>query len=126
MFKSIVGLVGCVLSGSALAVTAPYNNLIIGLSAGPTWTTGNKAQTINLEPDVAKHYTANDETATFPTVELFMGWQEAWYVSSIQQELLGQLGISIAGAGNAKLNGDIWEDADPTFDNYNYSLPSKS
>lgn len=33
---------------------------------------------------------------------------------------LGQLGLAAATTGNAKLQGVIWDDADPQFDNYSY------
>lgn len=31
-----------------------------------------------------------------------------------------QLGLEVATTGNARLKGQIWDDADPIFDNYNY------
>jgi opacity protein-like surface antigen len=33
----------------------------------------------------------------------------------------GQFGIAIADANATKLNGDIWEDADPAFNNFTYA-----
>jgi opacity protein-like surface antigen len=124
MFRKIIILSGMMLSSSVLAETASAitgtGQFVLGLSAGPTWETGNKKQTINLEPDVAKTYTANDDSNTFPSAELFIGWQNLWATRLIDQPLISQLGISIAGAGNARLSGDIWEDADPDFNNYNY------
>ncbi len=94
-------------------------DFVIGLSAGPTWTSGNEKQTFHLEPDLVKTYTADSNNHTFPSAEIFIGWQTPVYL--IQQPLLSQIGISIAGADHANLNGDIWEDADPTFDNYDYT-----
>ncbi|MDI1351992.1 MAG: hypothetical protein PSV35_04365 [bacterium] len=47
--------------------------------------------------------------------ELFYGWQHGF--NSFYQ---GQLGLAVAGTSNAKLKGDIWEDADPDFNNYVY------
>jgi len=124
MFRRIIILLSIMLSSSLLAGTASAitgsGQFLIGLSAGPTWVSGNKTQTINLEPDVAKTYTANNNSAAFPSAELFIGWQNPWVTRLIEQPLISQLGISIAGAGNAKLSGDIWEDADPDFNNFNY------
>jgi hypothetical protein len=79
---------------------------LIGLSAGPTWTSGNNSQTINLEPDVAKTYTANNNSHAFTSGELFIGWQAPGVTRFMEQPFISQLGLSIAGAGNAKLSGD--------------------
>jgi len=123
MFRTNIILISFVLSSSVLATTvsqiSPSNPFVIGLSAGPAWVTGNQTQAINLQPDVVKTYTASNQSSTVASVELFGGWQKAF--SSMHQPLLGQLGISIVGAGNAQLSGDIWEDSDPAFDNFNYT-----
>ncbi len=97
------------------------NPVVFGLSAGPTWISGNKTQTVFLEPDVQQTYTADNTTNYFPNIELFLGWQKPLPTNLNNQSLTGQLGVDIATAGNAKLQGDIWEDADPNFNNFNYS-----
>jgi opacity protein-like surface antigen len=117
MRKTII-VFGCIFSTSLFA-DIPDKTFLIGLSAGPTFVSGNETQTLNLQPDIRKTYTA-DNTNTifdFPSIELFMGWQKPLR----NQSLLGQLGIVLAGAGNAKLQGDVWEDADPNFNNFNYN-----
>lgn len=115
-------LISLMLPISALAMTANQisadNHYVVGLSAGPTWIAGNKTQTINLEPDVIKTYTGHNKDNTFATGEFFLGWQKA--VCPFSQSFVGQLGVSVVAAGNAELNGSIWEDADPAFDNYSY------
>lgn len=115
---SLLYLPGIVLAGKVNSLFDP-TQWVTGLSAGATWTTGNKKQTFNLQPDVIKTYTADSNDHVFPSAELFVGLQTS--LSLMQQSLLGQLGISIAGAGHAELSGDIWEDADATFDNFNYA-----
>lgn len=124
-FRAIIILSGIVLSTSAFAGTGSWifsdRQYVIGISAGPTWIYGNKTQTINLEPDVAKTYTANSNNHMFPTGELFLGVQNALATSFIGQPLMSQLGIDFVAAGRAQLTGDIWEDADPDFDNFNYT-----
>ncbi len=97
------------------------NHFLIGISAGPTWVSGNETQTLNLQSDIRKTYTADNTHNYFPSVALFLGWQKLWVTHLLKQPLLGQLGIVIAGAGQAKLQGDIWEDADPNFNNFTYS-----
>jgi len=123
MFRIMIILMSFMLTNSILASTVSEmycnNQMVIGLSAGPTWTSGNEKQTFNLQPDIVKTYTADDNHHTFPSAELFLGWQS--HLSLAQQPVLSQLGISIAAADHANLSGDIWEDADPTFDNFNYT-----
>ncbi|MDX2345444.1 MAG: porin family protein [Legionella sp.] len=89
---------------------------IVGLSVGPTWGSGNKTQTFYLQPDILKSYVAESNTHTFTTAEIFVAQQK-----EISEKYLGQLGISLQGAGNARLSGDILEDASPDFNNANYS-----
>lgn len=124
MRSTIIILLGGMLSTSLLAETKLANidnHLVIGLSAGPAWMSGNETQTLSLESDVQKTYTADNTTNRFLNTELFLGWQKLIASNSNAQSLLGQLGMEVAASGNAKLQGDIWEDADPNFDNFNYS-----
>lgn len=122
MFKMMMVLASILLSGSVWASGMPANlPLVIGLSAGPTWISGNKTQTISLEPDVIKTYTATNLSSAVPSVELFVGVQQSWFTSLIKQPLIGQLGASIVDAGNVEQGGDIWDEADPAFNNANYT-----
>jgi opacity protein-like surface antigen len=95
------------------------NQFLLGVSAGATWAFGNKSQTISLEPDVQKTYHSDNNGSVLPTIELYSGIQKN-ITFLVQQPLISQLGISLVGAGSAKLSGDIWEDGDPAFDNFNY------
>jgi opacity protein-like surface antigen len=125
MFRIIIMLFGIMLSSSVFAAAendmSTDSQFLIGLSPGLTWVSGNKTQTLNLEPDVQKTYTANSNSASFPNGEIFIGWQKPFVAHAIKQSLIGQLGLSVASAGNAKLSGDIWEDSDPNFNNFNYN-----
>jgi opacity protein-like surface antigen len=125
MFRIFIMLFCIVFSACVFALpesgVPSGNQFFVGLSAGPTWISGNKTQTLTLQPDVQKTYTADSSTPYFSTAEIFIGWQKPWIHSFIGQPLISQLGISIATAGNAKLSGDIWEDADPDFNNFNYN-----
>jgi len=111
---ALLYLPGIVLAGTLFDDT----HWVTGLSAGSTWTTGNKKQTFNLQSDIVKTYTADNNHHAFPSAELFAGLQKPLFL--MQQSLLAQLGLSIAGGDHADLSGDIWEDADSTFDNFNY------
>jgi opacity protein-like surface antigen len=121
----MVLVLGILLSNSVFAVMKdempPANQWVIGVSPGLGWISGNQTQTINLEPDVAKTYTAGDSNTSFPSGEIFVGWQRQWFVPAIKHALISQLGLSVAAAGYATLTGDIWEDADPAFNNFSYN-----
>ena len=94
---------------------------LVGLSAGPTWASANKTQTFYLQPDVQKTYVASNNNETFVTAELFLAGQRLLRPSLLTKPVVGQLGLVIAWAGNADLSGDVWEDANPNFNNYNYA-----
>lgn len=86
------------------------------LSAGPVWQNSGETQTFFLAPDIEKTYTANQSTNTLFDGEVFLGIQKM-----LLQNLQGQLGLAVAATSNANLSGNIWDDADPEFDNYTYS-----
>ncbi|NCT56963.1 MAG: porin family protein [Legionella sp.] len=94
---------------------------LIGLSAGPTWASANKTQTFNLQPDVQKTYVANHNNATFVTAELFLAGQKLLHPRLLTQPVMGQVGLVVAWSGDADLSGDVWEDANPNFNNFNYA-----
>jgi hypothetical protein len=48
--------------------------------------------------------------------ELFLGMQK-----QLTPRFISQFGFSIAGSTDAKLSGDIWDDANPDFNDYTYS-----
>lgn len=85
------------------------------IAAGPVWVRGGETQTFFLAPDIEKTYVARKSTNAVASGELFVGLQK-----SLTSQWLGQLGLAAATTGNAKLNGVIWDDADPQFDNHSY------
>ncbi|MCC5792586.1 MAG: porin family protein, partial [Legionellaceae bacterium] len=85
------------------------------VSAGPVWARGGETQTFFLAPELEKTYTARKSTNAIASGELFVGLQTA-----LSSPWLGQWGLAVATTGNAKLQGMIWDDADPQFDNYSY------
>jgi opacity protein-like surface antigen len=89
---------------------------VITLSGGPAWSKNNTSQTFYLQPDIEKTYAAKSTTSTIGTGELFLGLQRP-----INHRVEGQLGIALAGGGNVNFNGNVWEDADPNFNNYTYA-----
>ena len=127
MKKNSYALILCstVLSNLATAGTMgsvnnhTNNTWVATLSAGPTWEKGGKTRIDYLAPNIAQTYTAKQNTHALFDGELFLGLQR-----NIGQEVLGQLGIAINATSSAKLSGEIWDDADPDFNNftYDYSL----
>lgn len=85
-------------------------------SIGPAWSNNGETQTFYLQPDIQKTYTATYNSNILPYGELFLGMQK-----QLNRMFFSQLGIAIAGGSEAKLRGDIWEDADPNFNNYTYT-----
>jgi opacity protein-like surface antigen len=85
------------------------------LSVGPAWENAGKNQTLNLAPDIEKSYVARSSTSTAVNTSLFIGIQKP-FIKKIQ----GQIGLSFAQANNAPLSGQIWDDANATFNNYTY------
>jgi opacity protein-like surface antigen len=91
------------------------SSLVASLSAGPVWEHAGQTQTFYLTPEIEKTYVANNNTNTLADGEFFIGVQGASY-----RGLEGQLGFAVATTSNANLSGNIWDDADPTFDNFIY------
>lgn len=85
------------------------------LSVGPAWSNNGRTQTFFLQEDVEKTYQARKESNVLGDGELFLGLQKA-----VSPTWLGQLGVAVAVTGNANLQGDVWEDADPDFNNFFY------
>ncbi|KTD08262.1 Outer membrane protein beta-barrel domain-containing protein [Legionella jamestowniensis DSM 19215] len=90
-------------------------NYVVTLSAGPTWADPGETQTFYLAPGIEKTFVADNSSHVLAAGELFLGLQK-----TLSEHLQGQLGLAVAAAGNARLSGIIWDDADPQFDNYSY------
>lgn len=61
-------------------------------------------------------YMAQSSSNEMADGEIFLGLQK-----DLPRQLQGQLGLAVGIAGNAKLSGHIWDDADSQFNNYIYS-----
>jgi opacity protein-like surface antigen len=91
------------------------SSFVSTLSIGPSWESAGQKQTLNLTPDITKTYTANKPENTLTTGDIFLGIQ-----TFLPKNLQGQIGLDFATTSGATLSGDIWDDADPTFNNYTY------
>lgn len=118
--KGIILLITLLCSSVAISGTmgAPLkgNQWVLSLSAGPAWARGGETQTFYLAPDIEKTYFARKTSNSLPEGEVFLGLQKDWL-----NTLQAQFGLAIATTGNANISGDIWDDADPQFNNYVYN-----
>ena len=89
---------------------------VVTASIGFGWNNAGRTQTILLEPDIEKTYTATNMNGSIFQGEVFGGMQH-----KLSAHLLGQAGIAIAGATRAGFGGDVWEDANSELANYTYS-----
>lgn len=92
-----------------------FSSYVMSLSTGPAWQNNGESQTFYLYPNIEKTYHAKDTTNLLWNGELFLGIQKNWCAT-----WQSQLGLAFAAAGKANLKGEIWDDADPQFNNYSY------
>ena len=85
-------------------------------SIGPTWAAAGEQQTFNLTPAIEKTYTANRNMNTLTAGEVFVGVQK-----NLPANIYGHFGLTGGMDSQVGLSGNIWDDADPAFDNYTYS-----
>lgn len=97
-----------------MGVAQPVWHGVTAVSLGPVWGNNGTTQTFFLTPEIEKSYVAGSTTSTLFDGELFFGVQRDY------PTFQGQLGFAVAATSNAALSGIIWDDADPTFNNYSY------
>lgn len=112
-----VSILACQASAGTMGPVMPAKNWtwVGSVSAGPVWARGGETQTFFLTPEIEKTYEASKSTNALVTGELFVGIQK-----TLSSQWLGQLGLAAATTSNAKLQGEIWDDAEPQFNNYSY------
>lgn len=98
------------------------NSGVITLSVGPVWYQAGKTQTLTLYDDFLNTYVAGNTNKPLTSGELFIGLQH-----TLTPTIFGQLGLAYSMATSALPNGDIWETADPEFNNltYQYKIEHK-
>lgn len=96
------------------------SSVVASLSVGPVWESAGNTQTFYLTPEIEKTYAANHLSHALVDGEIFFGIQKP-----LREKLEGQLGLAVATTGNASLSGQIWDDADPEFNNYTYNYRVK-
>lgn len=113
----------CISSFSIYSLTAaafipkftdlPY---VVTVSGNSAWEKAGHTQTLLLAPGIEKTYKAKKKTHSFAEGQVFVGVQ-----SPISQLLLSQVGLAALTTSSAKLSGDVWDDADPQFNNHTYN-----
>jgi hypothetical protein len=88
---------------------------VVALSAGPSRYRAGQSETIFLQPETSNRYMAQTPEHTLASGELFFGAQRPFLPIGFVQ-----LGLAIVATNAAQLQGDIWETADPLFDNFSY------
>jgi opacity protein-like surface antigen len=103
----------------APTLTIPPRALVTTLVVGPAWYTAGQTQTLALDTDVLNTYNPTRNQHALTNVELFVGVQRA-----LRPTWLAQLGLAIATASDAEVQGDVWQLADPDFNNFSdqYSI----
>lgn len=101
--------------GSSVAAETPFSGWVATISAGPAWESSGQAQTLQLLPLIENRYTAFHETRTILDGEFFFGMQR-----TLSTRFQGQLGVAVAATSNAGLAGEIWQNANPVFNNFVY------
>ncbi|KTC69422.1 hypothetical protein Lbir_2161 [Legionella birminghamensis] len=119
--SALLAITTCLFAGQSVAgtmgeVAVKDWTWVSSFSIGPAWARGGDTQTFFLAPEIEKTYVARKSTKAVGVAELFFGVQK-----TLSDQLAGQLGIELATYSRIKLHGDIWDDADPTFNNYTYS-----
>ncbi|MCE3044847.1 outer membrane protein [Legionella sp. 16cNR16C] len=107
-------------AGTMGPVVAKDWTWVSSVSVGPAWARAGDTQTFFLAPEIEKTYVARKSTKALAVAELFFGAQK-----SLSDQWSGQLGIELATTSRVRLQGNIWDDADPSFDNYTYSYKVK-
>ena len=84
-------------------------------SVGPAWQSGGKTQTFYLDPNIEKTYAADKTTQVLADFGVLLGAQY-----NLNPTLISQFGLAVGVTTDTSLSGEIWDDADPQFNNYLY------
>ena len=91
------------------------STIVATVNAGPAWYNAGQTQTINLQPEFPNTYDASNVTHALASGEFVLSLQRALTASS-----LAQMGLALSMDSAARVQGDVWELADPVFNNFNY------
>lgn len=89
---------------------------VVTLSGGVAWTNAGDTQTIYITPTAPNAYVTDNQTQPLGEGELFGGIQYG-----LGAYFDNQIGIVVADSSLSGLSGNVWQDADPDFNNLQYS-----
>jgi opacity protein-like surface antigen len=115
-----LGLIGLGFSSMGFAGTmgdVASSHYVATLSLGPVWTIPVKSQTYALEPQLTKTFTSTGHTNTLIDGELFLGVERNYC-----PKLDAQFGLAVGATSSTKTSGEVWDDGNPTFNNYTYKF----
>lgn len=104
----------------AFASETNYYGTFMTLSFMGGLPVNGQTQTFFLQPEVEKTYASRKNNAIVGSIEAFAGLQSP-LDTGLDSDFFWQIGLAIAGTNNVRLEGDIWEDANPNFNNYTFS-----
>lgn len=113
--KLVITACSVILSNLVFAGNDGTWRLMSALSSGPAWSDPGRTQTIILQPELSETFAANSTTELFGDGEIFFGLQHP-----LAHHLQVQLGVAGVGTTAIPLSGDVWQDADPNFNNLSY------
>lgn len=106
--KRILIAVTCLFVESSFAHVITY-------SAGPAWYMLPSKQVLNLDAETINAYVFNSSSRPLFNNELFFGIQKL-----LSSKFKGQIGLAINQTSNARIGGEVWQENDPDFANFNY------
>ncbi len=89
---------------------------VASLSLNQAWSRVGEQQRFYLRQNIEQTFTANRSNSSFAEGEIFLGIQQ-----DISSWVQAQLGLAYQATGNVNLEGNIWDDADPAYNNYSYA-----
>lgn len=113
--KVVITALGIFFTNLVLAGNDSAWRPVATLSSGPAWSAPGKTQTIYLQPELPETFAANSMTEVFGAGDVFLGLQH-----HLVHHLQAQFGVTVAGTTAIPLKGDIWQGADPDFNNLSY------
>lgn len=117
LLSSMLGLVSSTAFAGTVGKAISDNYTWLGsFNIGAAWAKSGETQTFYLAPDIIKTYAADKSTNALVSGEVLFGVQK-----NISRQWIAQLGIAFAQTGNTELQGQIYDDADPEFNNYDYT-----
>lgn len=112
--KSSFLLIPCSIILLGFSSASPANS-IATISIGPAWYRAGNTQTFDVQPEVVNTYYARVQTRNLGNGSVFLGRQK-----TLHSDLIGQLGAEFSASTPATLRGDVWQTANPLFDNFTY------